>query len=189
MSPPDGGQLCPGPRAEAGASRWRICAVFDQPDHAYFPCMAGGLRALVPGAPFMARPCALRAARRGTRYLDLPGSLRIRGANHTLQGYGRLGVSEGSQPSVPRWGLGGSSSRQAARRSRSVARRWALVCPGYQVRVSDLAWTRGLFVGGSVRGGERLGPGVRHLARGPNARASACIWGRIRHSGRSTPQW
>ena len=61
---------------------------------------------------------------------------------------------KGFQPSVPRWGLGGFQQRQAGYAPFQISgSQVALVRLGYQVRVSDPRLTRGLFVSGSVGGG------------------------------------
>ena len=130
---------------------WRIRAVFDQLDHAYFPMH--GWR--VEGRWFQGHHswrdhAPSEQQEGGTRYLDLQGQFAHSWGTHTLQGYGRLGVSEGVQPSVPRWGLGGFQQLSGYAPFQISGSQVALVRLGYQVRVSDLALTRGLFVGGSV---------------------------------------
>ena len=90
-------------RANAGASRRRIRAVFIQLDHAYFPIMAGGLRRWFQGHHSW-RDHAPSEQQEGDCCLDLQGSFFAHSLEPMLQGYGRLGVSEGS--AVCRWGLG-----------------------------------------------------------------------------------
>lgn len=134
---------------------WRVRMVFDQLDHAYFP--TGGWRLegrWMQGKSLSRDDVQTGYARDGEmRYMDLQGQFARSWGTHTLQGYGHLALSDGVQRQVPRWGLGGFQQLSGYTPFQVSGAQLALVRLGYQIRVTDLALTRGVFVGASVEVG------------------------------------
>ena len=137
----------------------------------------------------MARPCALPEQQEGAPATSTcKGSLRIRGHPYAARLWSpgrirrfspvcRAGVWAGFQQ------LSGYAPFQIS------GSQVALVRLGYRVRVSDLALTRGLFVGGSVELGNAWDR-PQDIWRGAKRKGfSLCIFGADTAFGRSTPQW
>jgi len=127
---------------------WRLNAVFDQMDHAYFP--TSGWR--VDGQYFVGHS----KPRGGT---DTPFGfiktfeMQAQGVRswgrHTLEVYGRVGLSEGAQPSVPRFGLGGFQQLSGYSPYQISGPQVGLLRLDYRVRLADMPLTRGLYLGAS----------------------------------------
>ena len=127
---------------------WRLNAVFDQMDHAYFP--TSGWR--VDGQYFVGHS----KPRGGT---DTPNGfiktfeMQAQGVRswgrHILEVYGRVGLSEGAQPSVPRFGLGGFQQLSGYLPYQISGPQVGLLRLDYRVRLADMPLTRGLYLGAS----------------------------------------
>lgn len=130
---------------------WRIRMVFDQLDHAYFP--TSGWRMEGRWLQGRSRADAEGLLEGRLRYLDIQGQFAKSWGMHTLQGYGHVALSDGPERWVPRWGLGGFQQLSGYAPFQVSGAQFALLRLGYQIRVSDLALTRGVFVGGSVEMG------------------------------------
>ena len=129
---------------------WRLRMVFDQLDHAYFPTRGWRLEGRWVQGHRHQLGDADESRSGAMRYLDLQGQYAKSWGLHTLQGYARLGLSDGVQPLIPRWGLGGFQQLSGYAPFQVSGAQVALLRLGYQVRITDLALTRGVFVGGSV---------------------------------------
>ncbi|MDE2433523.1 MAG: patatin-like phospholipase family protein [Burkholderiales bacterium] len=131
---------------------WRLHMVFDQLDHAYFPTQGWRLEGkFFQGQHIQHGQDADSDGQ--SRYLDVQGQFAKSWGMHTLLGYARLALSDGLQPVVPRWGLGGFHQLSGYGPFQVSGPELALFRLGYQVRVTDLALTRGVFLGASVEMG------------------------------------
>jgi NTE family protein len=144
-------------QANLGTARWRergwhLKAVFDQLDHAFFPSQ--GWR--VEGSWTQGR-----ALRRGdspgpegrVRHMELQGQSAHSWGTHSLQLLARMGLSDGVSPDIPRYGLGGFQQLSGYGAFQVSGQQIGLLRAGYQLRLSDMAMTRGLFLGTSVEVG------------------------------------
>ncbi len=131
---------------------WRIKTVFDQLDNAFFP--THGWR--VEGNWMQGR-----SLRRGdssgpegrVRHLELQGQTVRSWGTHTLNLGARLGLSDGVSPDIPRYGLGGFQMLSGYAPFQVSGQQIALLRLGYMVRLTDMALTRGLFLGSSFEVG------------------------------------
>jgi NTE family protein len=133
-------------------SGWRLKAVFDQLDHAYFP--SKGWR--VEGQWFQGHGRARQDssyAEGYLRHLDVQGQWVNSWGSHTLSLMGRLALSEGAQPAIGRFGLGGFQQLSGYAPFQVAGPQVALLRLGYHVRLSDMILTRGLFAGTSLEMG------------------------------------
>jgi len=133
-------------------SGWRLKAVFDQLDHAYFPTKGWRL----DGQWFQGRGRARQDssyAEGYLRYIDLQGQWVNSWGPHTLSLMGRLALSEGAQPAIGRFGLGGFQQLSGYAPFQVAGPQAALLRLGYHVRLSDMPLTRGLFAGTSLEVG------------------------------------
>lgn len=131
---------------------WRLKAVFDQLDHAFFPTHGWRLE----GQWFLGRSLA----RDHTDYpegfvrtLDLQGRWVRSWGLHTLDVLGRVAVSDGVQPAIPRFGLGGFQQLSGYAPYQVSGSQISLLRLDYHVRLSEMALTRGLFLGASFEAG------------------------------------
>jgi NTE family protein len=131
---------------------WRLKAVFDQLDNAFFP--THGWR--IEGNWMQGR-----SLRRGdssgpegrVRHLELQGQAVASWGTHSLNLGGRLGLSDGVSPDIPRYGLGGFQLLSGFAPFQVSGQQMALLRLGYQLRLTDMALTRGLFLGSSIEVG------------------------------------
>lgn len=130
---------------------WRIRMVFDQLDHAYFP--TSGWRMEGRWLQGQSRADAGNVLDGPLRYIDVQGQFAKSWGTHTLQGFAHVALSDGPPRLVPRWGLGGFQQLSGYAPFQVSGAQLALLRLGYQIRVADLALTRGVFVGGSVEMG------------------------------------
>ena len=131
---------------------WRLRAVFDQLDHAFFPLK--GWR--VDGQWFHGR-----LTDRGSAPID-EGRLRLLGLQgqvvstrglHTWSLQGKLQLSDGPQPAIPRYGLGGFQQLSGYAPFQISGPQVALVRLGYRIRLTDMSLTRGTYLGASLEAG------------------------------------
>ena len=133
---------------------WRLHAVFDQLDHAYFPTRGWRIEGNWTHGHASGRMDG-QAPRGGrVRHLELQGQFAKSWGNHTLQGFGRLAASDGLMPLLPRYGLGGFQQLSGYAHYQVSGSQMALIRLGYQIRVADLPLTRGVFVGTSAEMGD-----------------------------------
>lgn len=146
--------------ARAGESlneRWResglrLKGVFDQLDHAYFPTQ--GWR--VEGVWFQGQGHDRQDSgyRDGyVRALDLQGQWVNTWGPHTVSVMGRMALSEGPQPTIGRFGLGGFQQLSGYAPYQVAGSQVGLLRLGYHAHLTDMMLTRGLFIGGSVEVG------------------------------------
>jgi NTE family protein len=131
---------------------WRFKAVFDQQDHAFFPSY--GWR--VEGQWMQGRIISQGSNTLPdgpVRALDLQGQWAHSWGLHTLNGFVRVGLSDGVEPSIPRYGLGGFRQLSGYAPFQISGPQVGLLRLNYQVRLSDMTLTRGLFLGTSVEAG------------------------------------
>jgi len=131
---------------------WRLKTVFDQLDHAFFPTK--GWR--VEGSYMQGRRIvdANDTGPRGhTRHMLLQGQWVHSWGVHALNGLARVNLSDGAQPEVPRYGLGGFQQLSGYAPFQVSGPQVALLRLGYQYRLTDMSLTRGLYVGTSVEMG------------------------------------
>jgi len=128
---------------------WHIKGVFDQLDHAFFPTK--GWR--VEGNWMQGR-----ALNRGdadgpegrVRHLEVQGQAVQTWGVHTFNLLGRVGLSDGANPEIPRYGLGGFQQLSGYAPFQVSGQDIALLRLGYYARLTDMALTRGLFLGTSL---------------------------------------
>jgi NTE family protein len=133
-------------------SGWRLKAVFDQLDHAYFPSKGWRL----DGQWFQGHGRAREDssyAEGYLRYIDVHGQWVNSWGPHTFSLMGRLALSEGAQPAIGRFGLGGFQQLSGYRPFQVSGAQVGLLRLGYHVRLSDMILTRGLFAGTSLEVG------------------------------------
>ncbi|NBD20684.1 patatin [Aquabacterium fontiphilum] len=131
---------------------WRLRAVFDQLDHAFFPL--SGWR--IEGQWFQGE-----LARRGgsdidsgdTRALQLQAQAVHTWGLHTWSLHGRLALSDGAQPEVPRFGLGGFQQLSGYAPFQISGPQVGVVRLGYRIRLTDMSLTRGTYFGSSLEAG------------------------------------
>ncbi|MBH1987569.1 MAG: patatin-like phospholipase family protein [Burkholderiales bacterium] len=142
----------PGLREERWHERgWRLRAVFDQLDHAFFPTK--GWR--VEGHWMQGRRLSRDDFADGPiRRLDLQGQWVASWGVHTVSGLARLGLSDGPASQVPRNGLGGFQQLSGYGPFQVSGPQVALARVGYQVRLAPAPLTRGTFLGVSLEAGQ-----------------------------------
>jgi len=131
---------------------WRVKAVFDQLDHAFFPLQ--GWR--VEGNWMQGRrlPRGSTPGPEGrVRHLELQGQTAHTWGLHTLNLFGRVGLSDGLSPEIPRYGLGGFQQLSGYLPYQVSGQQIGLVRLTYHVRLADMALTRGLYLGSSLEMG------------------------------------
>ncbi len=131
---------------------WRLKGVFDQLDHAFFPTK--GWR--VEGSYMQGRRIvdAIDAGPSGhTRHMSLQGQWVHSWGVHAINGLARVSLSDGAQPEVPRFGLGGFQQLSGYAPFQVSGPQVALLRLGYQYRLADMSLTRGLYLGTSVEAG------------------------------------
>ncbi len=130
---------------------WRLRAVFDQLDHAFFPTK--GWR--VEGQWMQGRRVSGSDAADGLiRRLDLQAQWVGSWGVHTLSGFGRLGLSDGVASQMPRNGLGGFQQLSGYGTYQVSGQQVALARLGYQVRLAPAPLTQGTFLGVSLEAGQ-----------------------------------
>jgi NTE family protein len=131
---------------------WRLKAVFDQLDHAYFPTLGWRVE-----SQLMQGQASRRDGSPGDegplRHFELQGQSAHTWGIHTLNFFGRLGLSDGAKPEVPRYALGGFQQLSGYGSHQVSGQQVALLRLGYYARLTDMALTRGLFVGTSLEAG------------------------------------
>ncbi len=133
-------------------SGWRLKAVFDQLDHAYFPSKGWRLEGQwFQGQGRNRQDSSYTAGY--LRVLDLQGQWVASTGPHTVSLMGRLALSEGAQPAIGRFALGGFQQLSGYAPSQVAGSQVALLRLGYHVRLSDMLLTRGLFAGTSLEVG------------------------------------
>jgi len=131
---------------------WRLRAVFDQLDHAFFP--HAGWR--VEGQWFQG---ALASRGRSdieagdVRALQLQAQTVHTWGLHTWSLQGRLALSDGAQPEVPRYGLGGFQQLSGYAPFQISGPQVGVVRLGHRVRLTDMSLTRGTYFGTSIEAG------------------------------------
>ncbi len=135
---------------------WRLKGVFDQLDHAFFPTR--GWR--VEGSYMQGRRI-VDAADNGPsghlRHMELQGQWAHSFGVHTINGLARVNLSDGAQPDVPRYGLGGFQQLSGYAPFQVSGPQVALLRLGYQYRLTDMSLTRGLYLGTSIEAGNAWG--------------------------------
>ncbi len=131
---------------------WRLKGVFDQLDHAFFPTK--GWR--VEGSYMQGRRI-VDAADSGPsghlRHMELQGQWVHSFGLHAINGLARVNLSDGAQPDVPRYGLGGFQQLSGYAPFQVSGPQVALLRLGYQYRLTDMSLTRGLYLGTSIEAG------------------------------------
>ncbi len=131
---------------------WRLKAVFDQLDHAYFPTLGWRVEGnLMYGR--VSRRDVLPDPEGRARHFELQGQTAHTWGAHTLNLFTRLGLSDGASPGIPRYGLGGFQQLSGYGNFQVSGEQVGLVRLGYYARLTDMALTRGLFVGTSLEAG------------------------------------
>ncbi|MES2089549.1 MAG: patatin-like phospholipase family protein [Pseudomonadota bacterium] len=129
---------------------WRLNAVFDQLDHAYFPTYGWRLDgSWMQGHSFGAQGVDVGALR---HFEAQAQGVHSWGA-HTLSTYARVGLSDGAQQGTPRYGLGGFQQLSGYQPFQVSGAQVALVRVGYQQRLTSLPLTRGLVMGTTLEAG------------------------------------
>ena len=143
---------------------WRIKAVFDQLDHAFFPTQGWRVESEWMQGRVLQRGDAQGPEGRVRRF-ELQGQSARTWGLHTLSLHARLGLSDGVQPELPRYGLGGFQQISGYQPFQISGPQVAMLRFGYHARLFDMALTRGLYLGTSVEVGnawdhiEQLGQG------------------------------
>ncbi len=133
-------------------SGWRLRAVFDQLDHAFFP--SEGWR--MEGQWFQGQARAREDSGYTSgylRYIDVQGQWVNSWGPHTISLMGRLALSDGPQPTIGRFGLGGFQQLSGYAPFQVTGSQVGLLRLGYHVHLTDLLLTRGLFAGTSLEVG------------------------------------
>jgi NTE family protein len=131
---------------------WRLKAVFDQLDHAFFPTKGWRIEANLMQGRSLSRGGTDWPEGR-VRHMEVQGQwVRSWGPHSALLG-GRMGLSDGVQPEVPRYGLGGFQLLSGYAPFQVSGPQIALLRAGYQLRLSGAGFTRGLFMGTSLEVG------------------------------------
>ncbi len=131
---------------------WRVKAVFDQLDHAFFPTHGWRVEGNWMQGRTLRRGDASGPEGR-VRHLELQGQTVRSWGLHTLNVAGRLGMSDGVSPDLPRYGLGGFQQLSGYAPFQVSGQQIALLRLGYHVRLTEMALTRGLFLGTSFEVG------------------------------------
>jgi NTE family protein len=87
------------------------------------------------------------------RHMELQGQTVHSWGPHTFNVGGRLDMSDGVRPDIPRYGLGGFQLLSGYAPFQVSGQQVALLRLGYQMRLSDMALMRGLFFGSSFEVG------------------------------------
>lgn len=136
---------------------WRLRMVFDQLDHAYFPTQGWRLEGRwMRGLSHADSPEFLDGP---LRYADVQGQWARSWGSHTLQAGAHVAVSDGPLRVLPRWGLGGFQQLSGYASFQVSGEQIGSLRVGYQVRVSDLPLTRGVFLGA----GAEIGNAWHHM--------------------------
>ncbi|MCH8181215.1 MAG: patatin-like phospholipase family protein [Proteobacteria bacterium] len=130
---------------------WRLRAVFDQLDHAFFPTRGWRVESQwMQGRRLSREDFADGPIRRF--------NLQVQGVNswgvHTFSALTRLDLSDGVAAQIPRYGLGGFQQLSGFAPFQVSGQQVALVRLGYQVRLAPAPLTRGTFMGLSWEGGQ-----------------------------------
>ena len=131
---------------------WRLRAVFDQLDHAFFPLK--GWR--VDGQWFHGHLSDRGSTPidEGTlRLLSLQGQTVHTWGRHTWSLLGRVSLSDGPQPDIDRYGLGGFQQISGYAPFQISGPQVALARLGYRIRLTDMSLTRGTYLGASLEAG------------------------------------
>jgi NTE family protein len=143
--------------SSGGAARWRergwrLKAVFDQLDHAFFPTHGWRLEGSWMQGRSLRRGDSLGPQGR-VRHFELQGQRVQSWGDHTFSAFGRLGLSDGVSPDIPRYGLGGFQMLSGYAPFQVSGQQVAMLRLGYQIRLADMPLTRGLFLGSSFEVG------------------------------------
>ena len=131
---------------------WRLKTVFDQLDHAFFPTLGWRVEGHLTNAHVSRREGSPGQEGR-VRHMELQGQTAHTWGIHTLNLFARVGLSDGVNPEVPRYGLGGFQQLSGYDVFQVSGQQIALLRLGYYARLADMALTRGLFVGTSLEAG------------------------------------
>ena len=132
---------------------WRVNAVFDQLDNAYFPTQGWRveghyLRGERTGSGLSS------SARGDMSRWDLQGQAVTSFGAHSLSIAGRLAGATGALPDVPRYSLGGFQQLSGYAPDQVSGQQIALLRLGYAWRVGTYALTSGVYLGGSLEVGQ-----------------------------------
>ena len=131
---------------------WQTKAVFDQLDHAFFPQQGWRMEASWMQGHHQSREGDTQADG-AMRHAEWQGQAVRSWGRHTFQIYSRLGLSDGVTPVVPRYALGGFQQLSGFAPYQVAGQQVGLLRLGHYVRLSDMALTRGVFLGSSVEVG------------------------------------
>lgn len=131
---------------------WHLKAVFDQLDHAFFPTHGWRLEGNWMQGHTVQRGDSIGLEGR-VRHLEVQGQTVHTWGLHTLNIGARLGMSDGVSSDIPRYGLGGFQQLSGYAPFQVSGQQIALLRLGYQLRLTDMALTRGLFLGSSFEVG------------------------------------
>ncbi|HEX5357005.1 MAG TPA: patatin-like phospholipase family protein [Aquabacterium sp.] len=131
---------------------WRIKMVFDQLDHAFFPTHGWRLEGNWMQGRSLRRGDSAGPEGR-VRHLELQGQRVQSWGAHSFNVFARLGMSDGVSPDIPRYGLGGFQMLSGYGPFQVSGQQIAMLRLGYQLRLTDMALTRGLFFGSSFEVG------------------------------------
>ncbi len=130
---------------------WRLRAVFDQLDHAFFPSKGWRIETQwMQGRRLSREDFADGPIRRFNLQAQAVNSWGV----HTLSAFTRLDLSDGVASQIPRYGLGGFQQLSGFAPFQVSGQQVALLRLRYQVRLLPAPLTRGTFFGVSWEGGQ-----------------------------------
>lgn len=130
---------------------WRLRAVFDQLDHAFFPTKGWRVETQwMQGRRLSRDDFADGPIRRFNLQAQAVGSWGV----HTLSAFTRVDLSDGVASQIPRYGLGGFQQLSGFAPFQVSGQQVALLRLRYQVRLAPAPLTRGTFFGVSWEGGQ-----------------------------------
>jgi NTE family protein len=130
---------------------WRLRAVFDQLDHAFFPTKGWRIESQWMQGRRLSRD---GFADGPIRRFNLQAQAVRSWGVHTVSGFTRVDLSDGVASQVPRYGLGGFQQLSGFAPFQVSGQQVALLRLGYQVRLATAPLTRGTFLGVSWEGGQ-----------------------------------
>ena len=130
---------------------WRLRAVFDQLDHAFFPTKGWRLESQwMQGRRLSRDDFADGPIRRFNLQAQAVRSWGV----HTFSAFTRLDLSDGVASQIPRYGLGGFQQLSGFAPFQVSGQQVAVLRLRYQVRLAPAPLTRGTFFGVSWEGGQ-----------------------------------
>lgn len=131
---------------------WRLRVVFDQLDHAFFPTKGWRLEGdYTQGRRLDSSEVSELDGH--IRRMELQGQWVRSWGRGTFSTLARLNLSDGVQPDVPRYGLGGFQQLSGYAPFQISGPQIGLLRLGYQYRLTEMSLTRGLYLGTSVEAG------------------------------------